>query len=48
LELENAVGYVLLSNYIYAELLAIGKCKMYNGREGKEVRRNSKVPPGLE
>ncbi|KAH8947860.1 hypothetical protein BDL97_11G066000 [Sphagnum fallax] len=24
LELENAVGYVLLSNYIYAELLAIG------------------------
>ncbi len=24
LELENAVGYVLLSNYIYAELLTIG------------------------
>jgi hypothetical protein len=24
LELENAVGYVLLSNYVYAELLAMG------------------------
>jgi hypothetical protein len=24
LELENAVGHVLLSNYIYAELLTIG------------------------